>query len=190
MNQPDINARLRYDEIVNDTPTTVIIPKTKKKVKLTGVKPYTLERLTKIWLDRDAAIANSGSDVLKDMCKEPYFAIKEACLFVLNDFWKIQFVYPIMWRIWAYLRGYTEAQMTPIIVEGKKKLLLMAHWTNMAFSVDMRMDWMKMTKKEAEQYRAELLSVAKQPSLRSSLNSEGLEDSSESQSAIGVTDAN
>lgn len=62
--------------------------------------------------------------------------------------------------------------MEPIIVEGKKKLPLTAHWRNMASSVDMRMDWMKMTKKEAEQYRAELLSVAKALSLKSSQNTE------------------
>ena len=58
--------------------------------------------------------------------------------------------------------------MSPIILEGKKKLPLMAHWKNMAFSVDMRTDWMKMTKKEAEQYQAELLSASKQASLKSS----------------------
>ena len=63
--------------------------------------------------------------------------------------------------------------MSPIILEGKKKLPLMAHWTNMAYSVDMRTDWVKMTKEEAEQYRAELLSVAKQLSSRNSLAMEG-----------------
>lgn len=62
--------------------------------------------------------------------------------------------------------------MMPIIQEGKKKLQLTAHWTNMAFSVDMRMDWKKMTEKEAEQYRAELLSVANQLSSKSSQNTE------------------
>ena len=40
----------------------------------------------------------------------------------------------------------------------------MAHFAIMAYSKDMRMDEMKMTKKEAEQYRAELLSAAKLPS--------------------------
>ena len=81
-------------------------------------------------------------------------------------------LYPIMWRLWGKLWGFTEEQMEPIIVEGKKKLPLTAHWRNMASSVDMRMDWMKMTKKEAEQYRAELLSVAKALSLKSSQSTE------------------
>ena len=81
-------------------------------------------------------------------------------------------LYPIMWRLWGKLWGFTEEQVEPIIVEGKKKLPLTAHWRNMASSVDMRMDWMKMTKKEAEQYRAELLSAAKALSLKSSQNTE------------------
>ena len=68
--------------------------------------------------------------------------------------------------------------MTPIIMEGKKKLPLMAHWSNMAYSTDMRSDWVKMTKEEAEQYRAELLSVAKQLSSRSSHATETQGDSS------------
>ena len=63
--------------------------------------------------------------------------------------------------------------MSPIILEGKKKVQLTAHWTNMAYSVDMRSDWIKMTKEEAEQYRAELLSVAKQLSSKSSPATEG-----------------
>ena len=68
--------------------------------------------------------------------------------------------------------------MAPIIIEGKKKLPLIAHWSNMAYSADMRNDWVKMTKEEAEQYRAELLSAAKQLSSKNSLATETQEDSS------------
>ena len=177
MNQPNLSARREYDAIVNNTPTKVAIEGTKKSVKLTGMKPYTIERLTSLWLSRDMAIQEDSSSVLKDLCQEPYFAVKEACLFVLNGYWKIRLLYPIMWRIWGKLRGYTEAQMMPIIQEGKKKLPLTAHWTNMVFSVDMRNDWMKMTTKEAEQYRAELLSAAKALSLKNSSNMEEQGDS-------------
>lgn len=178
MKQPNIEAMMGYNEIVNNVPTNVKIPGTKRVVKLRGVKPYTLERLTQLWLKRDEVLAKDGSEVLKDLCKEPYFAVKEACLFVLNSYWGIRLVYPFMWRIWGYFRGYTEAQMNPIILEGKKKLPLMAHWNNMAFSVDMRMDWMKMTKKEAEQYRAELLLGASVLSSKSSSSTETPDDSS------------
>ena len=68
--------------------------------------------------------------------------------------------------------------MIPIIQEGKKKLPLTAHWMNMAFSVDMRNDWMKMTTKEAKEYQAELLSEMKALSSKNSPNTEEQGDSS------------
>ena len=43
----------------------------------------------------------------------------------------------------------------------------------MAYSVDMRADWKGMTEKEAEQYRAELLSVVKRLSSKNSQNTDG-----------------
>lgn len=168
MKQPDLKARREYAEVAFNTPTIVPIVGTKKKVSLTGVHPYTLERLTQLWLERDQAALSDSSETLKSMCLEPYFAVKEALLFVLNDYWKIKLFFPFLSWWWGKVKGYTEEQMLPIILEGKKKVPLTAHWSNMAYSVDMRSDWMKMTKQEAEQYRAELLSVAKQLSSKSS----------------------
>lgn len=166
-------SRIDFDELLFDLPSEVHIPGTRRNVRLTGIHPYTIERLTKLWMERDAVeVPDNDAATLKSMCVEPYFSIKEACLFVLNGFFKIKFWYPIMWRIWAYLRGYTEEQMMPIIQEGKKKIPLTAHWTNMAYSVDMRADWKGMTEKEAEQYRAELLSVVKRLSSKNSQNTD------------------
>lgn len=174
MRQADIDARREYDEIVNDIPTEVRIPGTKKVVKLRGVKPYTLERLTRLWLERDMdAVPEDAASTLKSLCSEPYFAVKEALLFVLNSYWKIRLFHRFLSWWWGKVIGYTEEQMSPIILEGKKKLPLTAHWTNMAFSTDMRTDMIKMTRKEAEQYRAEQLSVLSQLSSRNSLATEG-----------------
>lgn len=179
MKQVDLQARQEYHEVVFDKPTIVAIPGTKKKVSLRGVKPYTLERLTQLWLKRDEASAPTDSaSTLKSMCVEPYFAVREALLFVLNDYWKIRLFFPFLSWWWGKVKGYTEEQMLPIILEGKKKVQLTAHWSVMAYSTDMRSDWIKMTKEEAEQYRAELLSVAKQLSSRSSPATEGQRASS------------
>ena len=179
MKQPDYKARKEYGEIAFNTPTIVPIIGTRKKVSLTGLHPYTIERLTQLWLERDqVSVPENSSDTLKSMCVEPYFAVKEALLFVLNDYWKIRLFFPFLSWWWGKVKGYTEEQMLPIILEGKKKVPLTAHWTNMAYSVDMRSDWMKMTKAEAEQYRAELLSVAKQLSSKSSPATETQEGSS------------
>ena len=153
---------------MDNTPVIVPIPGTKRKVRITNIHPYTMERLTRLWVERDAEMPKDSGETLKSLCIEPYFAIKEAVILSLNCWWKIILVYPLKWRIWAYLREYTDDQMLPIIQEGKKKLPLMPHWMIMAFSTDMRTDWRKMTTKEAEEYRAELLWEAKQLSSKSS----------------------
>lgn len=169
MKQADINARQGLDEVVDDSPAIVKIPGTKKSVSLRGVKPYTLERITKLWLQRDSlAIPEDSASTLKSMCSEPYFAVKEALYFVLNDYWKIRLFHRIMSWWWGKVKGYTDEQMLPIILEGKKKLPLTAHWMIMAYSSDMRTDMMKMTKTEAEQFRAELLSAASRLSSKNS----------------------
>ena len=169
MSQVTREARELYDEVMYDVPTRVHIAGTNRYVSVRGIKPYTLERLTRLWVERDADTApDDSASTLKSMCKSPYFTIKEAVLMTLNSYWKIRLLYPLKWRIWAYFRGYTEGQVSGIIQEGKKKLPLTEHWINMAFSVDMRTDWMKMTKKEAEQHRAELLSEVNALSSRSS----------------------
>ena len=180
MKQADINARQRLNEVTEDTPTIVTIPGTKKKVSLRGVKPYTLERITKLWIERDVMTAPEDSaSTLKSMCSEPYFAVKEALYFVLNSWWKINLFHKFLTFWLGKVKGYTDEQMLPIILEGKKKLLLTAHWMIMAYSADMRTDVVKMTKKEAEQFRAELLSAAKQLSSKNSLAT-GVQDESSS----------
>lgn len=168
MKQTTINGKEALAEIAYDVPTIIHIPGTKRKVKITGIKPYTIERLTRLWLSRDIEVAKDSSQTMKHLCSDPYFNIKQAVICILNDFWKIRFIYPFMWRLWAYVYQYTEEQINPLIIICKKKLPLMPFWRNMAFTVDMRNDWMRMTSKEAEEYRAELLLVMNQRSLKNS----------------------
>ena len=164
MKQPDLPQRKEYMDIVNDSVTIVPIRGTRKSVRLHWIKPYTLERLTDIWIERDLAAASieNTADSLKDLVKEPYFAFKEAALMILNNDLKIRLWYWAYWR-WLAFR-YDETQMVDIIATGKKKLPLWAHFNTIVYSMDMRADMMKMTKKEVEQYQAELLSAMKQPS--------------------------
>lgn len=179
MKQADVNARKRLSEVTEDTATIVAIPGTKKRVSLRGVKPYTLEMITKLWLERDIMVVpDDSASTLKSMCSEPYFAIREALYLVLNSWWKINLFHKFLTFWWGKVIGYTDEQMMPIILEGKKKLPLTAHWMIMAYSADMRADMKKMTKTEAEQFRAELISAAKQLSSKSSHATEGQGDSS------------
>ena len=167
MKQPTLEQRKEYNDIVNNSVSIVPIIGTKRSVKLRWMHPYTIERITEVWIERDlaSAAAKDGAETLKDLCKEPYFAFKEAALMILNNDIKIRLFYGLYWRYLAW--RYTEVQMSPIIAEGKKKLPLMAHYEILWYSLDMRTDMMKMTKKEAEQFRAELLLEAKRLSSKS-----------------------
>ena len=179
MKNVDVKARQGLNEITGNTPVVIDIPGTKKKVKVYGIKPYTLEKITELWIERDSmAVPEDSSSTLKSMCSEPYFAVKEALYFVLNSWWKINLFHKFLTFWWGKVKGYTDEQMLPIIMEGKKKLPLTAHWMIMAYSSDMRTDMIKMTKTEAEQFRAELLSVAKQLSSKNSPATEVQGDSS------------
>lgn len=170
MKQPTINEKAEYNDIVSNSVSIVPIKGTRKRVKLRWMHPYTIERITQVWIDRELASAKikDGESVAKDLCKEPYFAFKEAALMILNNDIKIRLFYGLLWR-WLSFR-YSEPQMVDIIAEGKKKFHLTAHYEVLVYSLDMMTDMMTMTKKEAEQYRAELLLGAKRLSSRISQN--------------------
>ena len=173
MKQPTLEQRKEYLDILDNSVSVVPIKGTKRSFRLRWIKPFTMERITKVWMERDLASAktNNATESLKDLVKEPYFAFKEAALMILNHDLKIRFFYWFFWRWLAF--KYDEVQILPVIAEGKKKLPVMAHYAIMAFSTDMRTDAMKMTMKEAEQYRAELLSEMNPPSSKTSQSTEG-----------------
>lgn len=173
MSYPTKESRRELYAIMQDIPAAVHIPGRKKPYKVQGMKPYTIERLTGLWIERDAIHVSDAADALKSLCKDPYFSHKQAALIVLNGYIKIKLLWGLLWRWWAYIKGYTEEQLTPIISEGKKKLPLKACWENLVYTQDMRNDWITMTKKEAEQYRAELLSATARHSSRISPNTAG-----------------
>lgn len=173
MNYPSKEAQAELSAIMQDTPAIVEIAGTNKRYKIRGIKPYTIECLTALWIERDLSRPEGAADNLKSLCQDPYFNHKQAALMVLNSFFKIKLFWCFLWRWWAYVKGYEEHQLTDIISEGKKKIPLSAYWMNLLFTLDMRNDWMQMTKKEAEQYRAEHLSAPAQPSSKSSHSTEG-----------------
>lgn len=168
MKQPTLEQRKEYQDIVENSASVVPIKGTKKSVKIRWMHKYTIERLTRLWIEKDVAAKKieSGEDVLKDLLTGPEFAFKEAALIILNNDLKIRFFYPFYWRYLAY--KYDETQMEDVIVAGKKKLPLTAHYRIMAYSMDFRQDALQMTKEEAKQFQAELLSEAKRLSAKTS----------------------
>ena len=158
--QPSLEAKSDLVGIDENLPDIVSIPDTNRKVKIRALHPYTHEMLTKIWVTRDLSRPGNGTETVSELLKDPYFNHKIAALFVLNGFFRIKLFYGLLWRWYAYIRGYREYQLTDIIKTAKKKIPLIAYYRNIMLTMDMRTDWMTMTNKEAEQYRAELISAA------------------------------
>ncbi len=159
LRQPTPQERKEFTDIVNDAPTVVTIPGTKRTVTLTATKPYTIERLTQLWIEHDASIPKDSAEVLRSMSKDPYFAVKEALLFVLNGYYKIRFFYRMLCWWWGKVKGYTDDQMTAIIIEAKKKIPLEGAFITRSSTADMTNDLIAMRKKELLQYQQELLTV-------------------------------
>lgn len=181
MKQPDKNARQALNNINSDVATYMVIPNTKTKIRLKYLREYTIERLTEIWSEVDMTrTAKDAPETLKYAVKFTLKPYKEAALYYLNGYWKIRLFYRFLVWWWSKAKGYSIDQMNAIITEGKKKLtaILQSYYANMVLTLDTREDVMKMTSKEAEQYRAELISVVEQLSSKNTQNLEGPEDSS------------
>lgn len=180
MKEPSRQARKAAMDINRDAKICFTIPGTRNSIKFCPyVKPYTIERLTELWSEiEETQIAHNSPETLKYAVQHTLKPYQEAALYVLNSYWKIRLFYRLLVFWWAYIKEYSQEQMNAIIKEGKKKIVmtLTSYYENMALTMDMRADWMKMTQKEAEQFRVELLSAAEQLSSKNTKNSEGQED--------------
>lgn len=171
---PELAARLALDDIRNNKPDVVAIPRSRKKIRLRFVKPYTLERITSELLRKETleeeAKKGDGNALLRSAAKEPYYNTRLAALFVLNGYWKIKLFFPFLWRWWAYVRQWDEEQVGTILQAAQKKTLDLSTrlWINTKSAAAMRTDLMIMTKGEVEQYLQGLGSDEKRPSSRTS----------------------
>lgn len=170
MEQPNLLARLALDDIMGDRAEVVKIPRSRKKVRLTFVKPYTLERVTSLLLEKEGLEENAKGEnadaLMRSAAKEPYFNTKLAALYVLNGLWKIRLFWPFLWRWWAYVRQWDEEQIGAVLQAAQKKTLNLSTrlWMNTRLAAAMRTDVMTMTKGEAGQSLQGRASGASRPS--------------------------
>ena len=151
MQQPDNISQSKLNDILEDGIDVVEIRG--KKFNIGWIKKGVIRKLT------HTILTCKQEDELSARC---------ASLVLLNSYWKILFFHPIYWRyLW---RKYSDDELLEIFLVAKKKVdsQTRAYFTNTIYLIGMKDTIMTMTKKEAEQYRAELLSVAKQLSSRNS----------------------
>lgn len=151
---PTIEDEQLLDEIIEDSTTEVGIKDTKKKYRIGWMKKGTMRKITSVTLKK-------GDD---DM-----LSAKTAALIILNNYWKIKFFYPILWRWFYYFKEYTDEQLSEIISVGKKKVPYIAFLTNTILVTGMRDTIMTMTKEEAERIRQGLHTEKPQQSEKSTV---------------------
>ena len=103
----------------------IIIPGTKRRVRISFLHDYTVQKITELLLEREEMekVAKDGNsdDIMRSAVKHPYFTIKMMALAVLNDPFKIALYYPILWRWWAFVRKLNEAQIASVTIAIQKK---------------------------------------------------------------------
>ena len=143
--------------------SVVRIPNTKSFYKIGWLKPYTSERFTEVIVRSETEVPISDIEALNQMSIKSKVPSKAASIIILNGYFKIRLLYPILWRYLYFVKEYTYEQLFPIILEGKKKIPLEGYSLDMALLGMMKETKMTMTRKEAKQYQAELLSAQEAP---------------------------
>lgn len=136
--QPQIEDEKLLNEVMEDSVDVVSIKNTNKKYKIGWLKKGTMRKIS--------------SETLKDG-EDDALSAKTAALVILNNYWKIKFFYPILWRWFFYIKEYSDEQLSDIIAVGKKKVPYIQFLTNTILVTGMRDTIMTMTKKEAERIR-------------------------------------
>lgn len=145
MNQPTIENQQELLSINENGKTEVVIPGTPDRVKIGWMKPYTLERVSRIILKKEGRIDDYDPKILSQL----------ASLYILNGI-KILFFHRIYWRYLYYVKGYRYDQLLPIIETAKKKVPAEAYIKATILASGMKITPMSLTKEEAESIQAEL----------------------------------
>lgn len=125
MNQPELATRIALMQIEANEKDSIVIPGTQKSLKIGFLHDYTVQKITELLLEREeieeAAKSGDSDKIMRSVVKHPYFSIKMVALAVLNDPFKIAVFYPILWRWWAFVRKYNEAQIASVTMAIQKK---------------------------------------------------------------------
>lgn len=145
-----------------------------KEVKVYWLHNETKSKITKIFLE----------DVKED--EERKVLTKAAAAILLdspNCYWTLTFMWGLCWKVkwrWMYyIKGYSDAELLPIIAEGKKKVPLAAYLTATMLLQDMRETIKMMSRKEVRAFQAAQLGAQLGQQGKSTTASQNAEPSSE-----------
>ena len=142
IDQPDIDQEKELNSLIENGVSEVKIPGTNRVYRLRWLKHEATRKITSILHNM-----KDGDD--------DKISCKAAAAIVLNDFWKIKFLYWLLWRWFYYVRQYTDNQLLPLILEGKKKVPLKGFLSTTMLVIEMRDTIMTMKKGEVHRFLQE-----------------------------------
>ena len=123
-----------------------------RKMKIGWLKHETTRTITRI-LHKGGGGDGGGGDGGDG--GDDKLGCKVAAAIVLNDYWKIHLLHWLTWRWYYYVRQYTEVELLPLVMEGKKKVPQEAYYALIMLSIGMRDTIMTMKKDEVERFLRE-----------------------------------
>ena len=135
--QPTPEQQTALNNVIENSVDEVLIPGTKKKYKIRWIKWGARRKITKIMQSK-----KPDDEIL--------FLYQVAACIILGGYWRIKLFFPFLWRWLAYIKQYSEEQLSPIIEMGKKKVPVESFYLVTISTIGMKDLMMTMTKKEAE----------------------------------------
>ena len=150
--QPSVEEQRTYASLRDNDATVVTILGTKKKYKVRWMKNGQIDKLSRLLIrkgDTDNEDGEKGN-ALDSILEDTKLACRVAAIIVLDGYWKIKFRYWFLWRWFYYIRQYDNAQLQPILDEGKKKVPLMQFLMTTMSLTAAKVTLMSMRTEEAE----------------------------------------
>lgn len=164
INQPSLESQKNYVSLRDNDATIVSVYGTKKKYKIRWLKNGQIDKLSRLLIrkgDTDDKDKEQDSP-LDAVINDSRLACKAAAIYILDGYWKLKFRYWFLWRWFYYIRQYDNAQLQPILEEGKKKVPLTQFLLTTMSLTGVRDTLMSMRTEEAERILQELASAQRQ----------------------------
>ena len=164
INQPSLESQKNYVSLRDNDATIVSVYGTKKKYKIRWLKNGQIDKLSRLLIrkgDTDDKDKEQDSP-LDAVINDSRLACKAAAIYILDGYWKLKFRYWFLWRWFYYIRQYDNAQLQPILEEGKKKVPLTQFLLTTMSLTGVRDTLMSMRTEEAERTLQELATAQRE----------------------------
>jgi len=182
INQPTDEQQREYASLADNMPSIVPILGTSKTYKIGWLRNAQLIKLARLMLHIDKnGNTEKEPSLWQEFVDDNKLASKAAAIYILDGYIKVKLFYGILWRWFYYVKQYTNAQLQPILDEGKKKVPLTQFYVTTMSLTEAKDTLMNMRTKEAERILREL-STAQQSQAVKSDNGSQPQDTSSSDS--------